>query len=171
MNMTLIPRSSSPTPLQFFSAADHFPPSGKPIPSSRNSLPGPSLPQAQNGSSAVSNGPNGPSSLPINNPSSASSSLPPIASSSQRNEREQHQPGGPIPYPPTMSPPSSHAQAQQNGSQQVVVTTSDNPLADLEPDQVSPSLKKEGSDWWAIFNGRVPRVLDVSLSLTLIHER
>lgn len=72
-----------------------------------------------------------------------------------------------------MSPPPTHAQAQNgsSGSQQVVVTTSDNPLADLEPDQVSPSLKKEGSDWWAIFNSRVPRVLDVSLSLTLIHER
>ena len=46
-----------------------------------------------------------------------------------------------------------------------------NPLADLEPDQVPPELKKEGSDWWAIFSPNVPRVLDVSLSLTLTHER
>jgi len=45
------------------------------------------------------------------------------------------------------------------------------PLAGLDPDQVRPDLKKEGSDWWAIFSPRVPRVLDVSLSLTLQHER
>lgn len=97
--------------------------------------------------------------------------------------------GGPIPYPPTTgsgggpnSPPlapislsnsanGNGANNNNNNNQQVVVVTSDNPLADLEPDQVRPELKKEGSDWWAIFSPRVPRVLDVSLSLTLTHER
>jgi glucose repression regulatory protein TUP1 len=36
---------------------------------------------------------------------------------------------------------------------------------------VPPELKKEGSDWFAIFNPKVKRVLDVSLVHTLMHER
>jgi len=35
---------------------------------------------------------------------------------------------------------------------------------------VPHELKKEGGDWWAIFNPKVKRVLDVGLSLTLSHE-
>ena len=46
-----------------------------------------------------------------------------------------------------------------------------NNLSDLDPQQVPPEFKKEGRDWWAIFNPSVPRVLDISLSLTLEHER
>src|SRR5260370_33651076 len=45
------------------------------------------------------------------------------------------------------------------------------PLSDLRPEQVLLELKKEGSNWWAIFNPSIPRVLDISLSLTLEHER
>jgi glucose repression regulatory protein TUP1 len=51
------------------------------------------------------------------------------------------------------------------------LTVLDNPLADAEPDTTPPELKKEGTDWWAIFSPRVPRVLDVNLQLTLTHER
>lgn len=40
-------------------------------------------------------------------------------------------------------------------------------FADLEPHQVRPELKKEGSDWWVLFNARVPRALDIGLNLTL----
>jgi len=36
---------------------------------------------------------------------------------------------------------------------------------------ISPEFKKEGSDWFAIFNPKVKRVLDVSLVHTLMHER
>lgn len=42
---------------------------------------------------------------------------------------------------------------------------------DLDPHNVPPELKKEGSDWFAIFNPKVKRVLDVSLVHTLMHER
>jgi glucose repression regulatory protein TUP1 len=42
---------------------------------------------------------------------------------------------------------------------------------DLDPLNVPPELKKEGSDWFAIFNPKVKRVLDVSLVHTLMHER
>lgn len=44
-------------------------------------------------------------------------------------------------------------------------------LDDLDPHNVPPELKKEGSDWFAVFNPKVKRVLDVSLVHTLMHER
>lgn len=113
----------------------------------------PSLPQPSPGGA----GPNGPSLRSLNNPSdSAPNAALPVNNS------------GPTPYPPIGAP--SPPPPSQSGAV-VTTTTSDNPLADLEPDQVRPDLKKEGSDWWAIFSPRVPRVLDVSLSLTLTHER
>ena len=43
-------------------------------------------------------------------------------------------------------------------------------LSDLDPDEVPRELKKEGSDWIAIFNPKVKRVLDVNLVHTLMHE-
>ncbi|KAG6327677.1 hypothetical protein ID866_11412 [Astraeus odoratus] len=42
---------------------------------------------------------------------------------------------------------------------------------DLDPFIVPPEFKKEGPDWFAIFNPKVKRVLDVSLMHTLKHER
>lgn len=42
---------------------------------------------------------------------------------------------------------------------------------DLDPHNVPPEFKKEGSDWFAIFNHKVKRVLDVTLVHTLMHER
>lgn len=45
-----------------------------------------------------------------------------------------------------------------------------NNLADLDPERIPPSGKKEGSDWFALFNPRVPRVLDVDLVHTLEHH-
>ncbi|KAL6719582.1 general transcription repressor [Lecanora helva] len=45
-----------------------------------------------------------------------------------------------------------------------------NMLADLDPDQMRPDQKREGSDWYAVFNPNVRRVLDVDLHFTLMHE-
>lgn len=42
--------------------------------------------------------------------------------------------------------------------------------SDLDPDEVPKELKKEGSDWLAIFNPKVKRALDVNLVHTLMHE-
>jgi general transcriptional corepressor TUP1 len=36
---------------------------------------------------------------------------------------------------------------------------------------IPPEFKKEGNDWFAIFNPKVKRVLDVTLAHTLMHER
>lgn len=44
-------------------------------------------------------------------------------------------------------------------------------LDDLNPENLPPDLKKEGSDWFAIFNPKLKRVLDVNLMQTLSHER
>ncbi|KAH0556971.1 hypothetical protein GP486_005242, partial [Trichoglossum hirsutum] len=45
-----------------------------------------------------------------------------------------------------------------------------NTLADLDPDRLPPHQKKEGQDWFAVFNPRVQRVLDVDLVHTLPHD-
>ncbi|CAB4476076.1 unnamed protein product [Rhizophagus irregularis] len=43
-------------------------------------------------------------------------------------------------------------------------------LGDMDPENVPAQLKKEGSDWFAIFNPKVQRVLDVELFHTLDHN-
>ncbi len=45
-----------------------------------------------------------------------------------------------------------------------------NALADLDPDRMRPDQKREGPDWYAVFNPRVQRVLDVELVHNLPHE-
>ena len=45
-----------------------------------------------------------------------------------------------------------------------------NALAELDLERLPPSQKKVESDWFAIFNPEVPRVLDVDLVHTLQHE-
>ena len=45
-----------------------------------------------------------------------------------------------------------------------------NMLADLDPDQMRPDQKRDGADWFAIFNPNVRRVLDVDIVHTLLHE-
>jgi WD40 repeat protein len=43
-------------------------------------------------------------------------------------------------------------------------------LIDLDQESIPSSLKKEGSDWFALFNTEVPRQLDVDLVHTLDHH-
>ena len=45
-----------------------------------------------------------------------------------------------------------------------------NALADLDPDRLPPHQKRQGPDWFAVFNPRIPRVLDVDLVHNLPHE-
>lgn len=44
-------------------------------------------------------------------------------------------------------------------------------LSDLDPENVSRELKKEGSDWFAVWSSQTKRVLDVGLVHTFVHER
>ena len=43
-------------------------------------------------------------------------------------------------------------------------------LSDLDPDNVSRELKKEGGDWVAVWSSQSKKMLDVSLVHTLNHE-
>ena len=45
-----------------------------------------------------------------------------------------------------------------------------NVLADLDPDTLPPHQKHEAQDWFAVFNPRIRRVLDVDIMHTLHHE-
>ena len=42
---------------------------------------------------------------------------------------------------------------------------------DLDIHTIPPEYKMEGSDWYAVFNPKVKRVLDVQLVHNLMHER
>jgi general transcriptional corepressor TUP1 len=44
-------------------------------------------------------------------------------------------------------------------------------LEDIDPHNVPPEMKVEGSDWFAVFNPKVKRTLSVNLVHTLMHER
>lgn len=43
-------------------------------------------------------------------------------------------------------------------------------LANWNPDDLPPSQKREGPDWYAVFNPEVQRVLDVELVHHLVHD-
>ncbi len=40
---------------------------------------------------------------------------------------------------------------------------------DLDIHSIPPELKKEASDWFAVFNPKIERTLDISLVHTLMH--
>lgn len=73
----------------------------------------------------------------------------------------------PAPYPPNASPQVSHPTPDQR---MVGPRGVGNALGDLEVESVAPHYKKQGSDWHAIFNPAVQRVLDVDLVHSLTHE-
>ncbi|KAI9832066.1 MAG: general transcription repressor [Phylliscum demangeonii] len=63
------------------------------------------------------------------------------------------------PTPPPPQPPPQHPVANVG-----------NFLADLRPERLGSYQKKEGSDWYAVFNPQVQRALDVDLVHTLQHD-
>ncbi|KAF2004517.1 transcriptional repressor rco-1 [Amniculicola lignicola CBS 123094] len=78
------------------------------------------------------------------------------------------------PYPgspqvPRPTPPPHQHQNPLMAATQVSLAQS-NTLADLEIDSLPDNLKKEGQDWFAVFNPRARRVLDVELLHNLPHQ-
>ncbi|RIB05835.1 WD40-repeat-containing domain protein [Gigaspora rosea] len=75
-----------------------------------------------------------------------------------------------------MTPSSQQAQPglySNNGippPQSSSLSGSNQTLGDMDPDTVPAQLKKEGGDWFAIFNPKVQRALDVDLFHTLEHN-
>ena len=45
-----------------------------------------------------------------------------------------------------------------------------NVLADIDPETAPDHLKRQGTEWFAVFNPDVPRILDVNLIHNLVHE-
>ena len=89
-------------------------------------------------------------------------------------------PGGPGQAPPSSAstpfsggPPPSATEPSSSGSGGMVPVNNAGGgfLEDMDPHNMPPEYKKEGTDWFAIFNPQVPRVLDVNLVHTLLHER
>ena len=74
----------------------------------------------------------------------------------------QSYPGRESPQLPRPTPPP--------GSARVPPHDVGNCLSDLELNSVPPYYKHEGEDWFAIFNERVPRLLDIELLHTLPHD-
>jgi glucose repression regulatory protein TUP1 len=84
-------------------------------------------------------------------------------------------PGLPPP-PPTHGPyPSSSSNApppdDHSGALVPISAAPSSFPDDLDPSTVSPEFKKEGSDWFAVFNPKIKKGLDVNLVHTLMHER
>ncbi|KAF9225758.1 WD40 repeat-like protein [Gyrodon lividus] len=85
-------------------------------------------------------------------------------------------PSAHAPYPPGPGNPPPAGPNEQSSS----VSASLAPVSsssnggqfpeDLDPQHVPPEFKREGSDWFAVFNPKVKRVLDVTLVHTLMHE-
>lgn len=84
----------------------------------------------------------------------------------------QQPPAAPYPGSPQVPRPTPPPHQQQNPLQvnsQVPLSQSNN-LSDLDPDHMPDHLKRDGQDWYAIFNPRARRVLDVDLIHNLPHQ-
>ncbi|KAJ2746711.1 general transcription repressor [Coemansia sp. BCRC 34301] len=62
--------------------------------------------------------------------------------------------------------PTQVARNSGSGSKGVVASSQ---LADMDPDQVPANLKREGVDWFVIFNPKTPRLLNIEHVHTLDH--
>lgn len=92
---------------------------------------------------------------------------PPGPATPQQNSAAPY-PGSPqVPRP---TPPPSQHQNQLSAAAQQSALVANNTLADLDIDQLPDHFKKEGTDWFAVFNPRTRRVLDVDLIHNLPHQ-
>ena len=75
------------------------------------------------------------------------------------------------PYPdsPAMPRPTPPPNQHQAAAMQQQLPDVGNQLVELPVDSLPPYLKREGEDWYAVFNPRVQRVLDVELVHNLAH--
>ncbi|CAE6402575.1 unnamed protein product [Rhizoctonia solani] len=102
-------------------------------------------------------------------------SAPPASAPPTKTERERERPADPAnksygwdANSPT-SPPRASASTSAAPSAPAAAPAPHPEPMDLE-EIVHPDCKKEGGDWFAVFNPKAKRALDVSLTLTLAHE-
>ncbi|ORY17692.1 transcriptional repressor rco-1 [Clohesyomyces aquaticus] len=91
---------------------------------------------------------------------------PPGPATPQQNTAAPY-PGSPQVPRPT-PPPNQHLASLPPANQ--VPLAQSNTLADLDIEQLPDNFKKEGQDWFAVFNPRTRRVLDVDLIHNLPHQ-
>ncbi|KAJ9080183.1 transcription repressor [Entomophthora muscae] len=96
------------------------------------------------------------------------SSIPPGVSQSSMTKRKNGGTPGSVPSINASRPSikQSPAPGSAMGSAPPVVTG----LSDLDPESVPAQHKREGGDWFAIFNPKIPRALNVDLVSTLDHN-
>ncbi|CEH14733.1 WD40 repeat-containing protein [Ceraceosorus bombacis] len=112
-----------------------------------------------------------PPHLPTAPPSGPASIAPPPAGASYgkgSSAPSPYHPGPPSHMPSGAYPPSRDAQSPGPGPAAGNASLAN--LSEMDPDEIPKDLKKEGSDWMAIFNPKVKRMLDVNLVHTLMHE-
>lgn len=86
-------------------------------------------------------------------------------------------PPPPAPHGSYASSSSNHIPPGEAASNALVPINSNSapgPAAfvdDIDIHTIPPEFKKDGPDWFAVFNPKVKRVLDVNLVHTLVHER
>ncbi|KAF2421256.1 WD40 repeat-like protein [Tothia fuscella] len=91
---------------------------------------------------------------------------PPGPATPQQNQAAPY-PGSPqVPRP---TPPPGHAQSLALQAAAQAMPSVGNVLAEIDPDTAPQHLKREGPDWYAVFNPRIRRLLDVDLVHNLIH--
>lgn len=107
----------------------------------------------------------------------ASSTSAPVPVAPTPTPTEQTPAAAPTSPTTAVSAPAANSTAANGTTSTAVTTTTGSSsqltmatLTDLDPEQVPPELKKEGSDWFAIFNPQAQRKLDISLTLSLTHE-
>ncbi|KAF2866526.1 WD40-repeat-containing domain protein [Massariosphaeria phaeospora] len=92
---------------------------------------------------------------------------PPGPATPQQNNTAPYAGSPQVPRP---TPPPHHQQQNSLIPTNQVPLAQSNILADLDVEQLPDNLKKEGSDWFAVFNPRARRVLDVDLIHNLPHQ-
>ncbi|CAI6333446.1 unnamed protein product [Periconia digitata] len=93
---------------------------------------------------------------------------PPGPATPQQNNSTY--PGSPQVPRPTPPPHQQQHSALMPPAQPVPPLAQSNVLADLDVESLPDNFKKEGADWFAVFNPRARRVLDVDLIHNLPHQ-
>ncbi|PVI07608.1 WD40 repeat-like protein [Periconia macrospinosa] len=94
---------------------------------------------------------------------------PPGPATPQQNNTAPY-PGSPQVPRPTPPPHQQQHSALMAPAQAVPPLSQSNILSDLDVESLPDNLKKDGNDWFAVFNPRARRVLDVDLIHNLPHQ-
>ena len=76
----------------------------------------------------------------------------------------------PIAYPDRGSPRALSRQTPPRQQMQIPDVGNVLVLADLDPESLPPHQKHDGGDWYAVFNPRIRRALDVDIVHNLLHD-